>query len=716
MASLIDPQHAQFKPKRTTDRPLARFHDDESGKVSLLASIMMLALVALAGLIGNTGHAAKEKLETQNAADSIAYSSSLWMARGMNALTATNHLLGEATAISVVHEALGGPELDLRITQNTNENRSLDSIIRSLVPFAPVAPLTIYTPQPIPNIDKRVVTFVTDRTSPVNRGDMQAFATIYDSRMALKRQLAVILPAKSFANLGFLVPPPWGYLTAGIAYGVHIAGTANIVLIGKEWFVLEALEAIAKAFKPVKKVVESQLVPTLAAHAQFVSSYDQTENKFKPGILNGAVERVVLDLEGKLDVEASLFPKFKELRLPVVYEPKPNMRGTSQPTAEWGTDVPALSQPDVDSGEMQSELDDAMTDMQKQIIKMKQDLIDLDSFENDIEDQLREISVTPDERSKLQREKQEIEKSRQAKQKRISEIENKLENLKTKKAELEQAVNQPIPTQSDNLSIRSVPRRLNQQQERYTQWVRATYPQTDGFRAPIRAWLNQWAPKSKAAEHFDKWSNRYTLVKAWQFRSGYRARKSGNRVSWSKSKKPIQMFVMKDSFRGSRDQKGREKWTGSSSTSKREAEKLFTLIGVAHRDYQPLFSETLYPSTSKTGMTAYAQAIFYNANTQQPSSGRSRYQAKIGWDTLNWDPSVQVPEWGAPAHQSAPKWPWQAFDGSTQRSVAKVKLNWQAKLMPVQTKRLKDAAVTLEDDMRKNVEHAADHFEKLGNH
>ena len=170
--------------------------------------------------------------------------------------------------------------------------------------------------------------------------------------------------------------------------------------------------------------------------------------------MNGAVERVVLDLEGKLDVEASLFPKFKELRLPVVYEPKPNMRGTSQPTAEWGTDVPALSQPDVDSGEMQSELDDAMTDMQKQIIKMKQDLIDLDSFENDIEDQLREISVTPDERSKLQREKQEIEKSRQAKQKRISEIENKLENLKTKKAELEQAVNQPIPTQSDNLSIR----------------------------------------------------------------------------------------------------------------------------------------------------------------------------------------------------------------------------------------------------------------------
>jgi hypothetical protein len=28
--------------------------------------------------------------------------------------------------------------------------------------------------------------------------------------------------------------------------------------------------------------------------------------------------------------------------------------------------------------------------------------------------------------------------------------------------------------------------------------------------------------KSKAAEHYEKWTNRYTLVKAWQFRSGYR--------------------------------------------------------------------------------------------------------------------------------------------------------------------------------------------------
>ena len=704
-----------ISPNKKQRSAFQNFHADESGKVTLLASLLMLALVSLAGLIGNTGHATKEKIESQNSADAIAYSSSLWMARGMNALTATNHMLGEATAMASVHEAFGGPELDLGIKRNTNENTALDGIIRSLSKTAPVIP-SIYSPPPIATADRRVVDFVTRRTSPAN-GQMTAFATIYDSRMALKRQLAVILPAKSFANLGFLVPPPWGYATAAIAYGVHIVGTANIVLIGKEWFVLKAFEEIARVFKPMKSVVEKQLVPTLSAHVDFVASYDPTTKKMKPGIVNGAVERIVLDLESKLKVEASLFPNPDKLRLPVVPEPKPTMSGSSQPTQGWGSDKPPVfPMPDLGTDKMRRKLDDAMSKMQKRIDKLRDELDDLDDFEKDITDRLGESDVSADEKSKLRKEQAEIKKSRLAKQERIKEIETKLSEISSQRAELEQAMNQPLPTASDNPSVKSIPQKMNQNQERYTQWVRATYPQTDGFRAPIRAWLKKWAPKSKAADHFDKWTNRYTLVKSWQFRSGFRPRKSGNRVVWRDQKKPLSMLVMQDTFRGSRDRKGHEKWTGADSASKREAEKLFTLIGVAHRDYQPLFSKVLYPAPSESGMTSYAQAIFYNANRQQPGSGRGQTQEKIGWDTLNWDPSVAVPEWGAPAHEAAPKWPWEAFDGSTQQAVAKVKLNWQAKLMPVRTSRLEDAAVTLSGDARKNLDHAVEHFEKIGNH
>jgi hypothetical protein len=707
MASSIEPQPAENE--------FTRFHTDENGKVSLLASLMMLALVALAGLIGNTGHASKEKLELQNAADSIAYSSTLWMARGMNALTATNHLLGEATAMAAAHEAIGGPELDLSISRNTNENSALDRAIRSLVPLAPIAP-SIYSPPPIPSIDRRVVKFVTDRTSPAD-GRMSAFATIYDSRMALKRQLLIILPAKTFANLGFLVPPPWGYATAAAAYVVHIASTANIVLIGKEWFVLEALEAIADVFKPMKTVVEKQLIPTLAAHANFVAGYDAAAEQQAPGIVNRAVERIVLDLEQRLDVEASLFPEFEELRLPVEAEPKPNMSGSSSPTNGWGSDTPPLfPMPELGNNKMRRQLADALDEMQDRVEKLRQDMDDLEDFEKDIDERLDEDDVDAEEKAELEREKRAIQKSRAEKQKRMEAIDQKLREIRSQQSQLEQAINQPLPQQSDNPSIKSIPQPLNHNQERYTQWVRASYPHVDGFRAPLRAWLKQWAPKSKAADHFEKWSNRYTLVKAWQFRSGYRARKSGNRISWNKQKTPLQMLVMRDAYRGSRDRKGFEEWTDRSAASKRRAENLFTLIGVAHRDYQPLFSEILYPSSSQTGMTAYAQAIFYNANPQKRGSGRNASQEKIGWDTLNWDPAIQAPEWGAPAHETAPKWPWEAFDGSGQQAVAKVKLNWQAKLMPVQTSRIRDAAVTLRGDARKNIEHAASHFEKLGNH
>ena len=98
-------------------------------------------------------------------------------------------------------------------------------------------------------------------------------------------------------------------------------------------------------------------------------------------------------------------------------------------------------------------------------------------------------------------------------------------------------------------------------------------------------------------------------------------------------------------------------------------------------------AEVLYPSPTDTGLTTYAQAIFYNANRQQPGTGRGQLQARVGWDTLNWDPAIDVPEWGAKPYVFGLKAPWNAFDGSANRAVARVKLNWQAKLMPIRTSR-----------------------------
>ena len=392
------------------------------------------------------------------------------------------------------------------------------------------------------------------------------------------------------------------------------------------------------------------------------------------------------------------------------------MNGTAQKLPAWGSDKPPIfPMPELNSGSMKRKLDRALRRMRKRVGKLEDDLKDLKKFESDIDKRLAEDDVDANEKRKLEKEKREIEDSRIAKRARIQEIQAKLSEIQLQRIELEQNTSE-LPTDSDNPSVKSIPSKLDQSQSRQTQWVRATYPQVDAFRAPIRAWLKKWLPKSKAAESFDKWTNRYTMIKAWQFRSGYRPRVSNNVVTWSRQKDRLHMFVMKGSFRGKVSRKGREDWTGRDATSMRNAEKLFTLMGIAHREYKPLFSEILYPAPSDNGMTAYAQSIFYNANKQQPTSGSSSRQAKLGWDTLNWDPDVDVPEWGADALESAAKWPWEAFDGSAQRSVAKVKLNWQAKLMPVRTKRLQDAAVTTEGATRKNLDHAAKHFDKLGNH
>ncbi len=146
-----------------------------------------------------------------------------------------------------------------------------------------------------------------------------------------------------------------------------------------------------------------------------------------------------------------------------------------------------------------------------------------------------------------------------------------------------------------------------------------------------------------------------------------------------------------------RDQKGHERWTKDDSQGKQQAEKMFTLIGITQRDMTPLFSPRVYPLATNDGMTTFAQAIFYNANEQKPDpiGSKSKTQAKVAWDTLNWDPATPAPEWGALPHTSASKWPSDLFvKDNPMPPITGVRLNWQAKLMPVTETRFDEAATS----------------------
>ena len=97
----------------------ASFHRRDDGLVTWATAVAVVFLLVLTNLVINVGMTINHKIETQNSADSVAYSSAVWSARGMNAITATNHLMGELTALYTLHHAFGGKYLD----NNRSPNR-----------------------------------------------------------------------------------------------------------------------------------------------------------------------------------------------------------------------------------------------------------------------------------------------------------------------------------------------------------------------------------------------------------------------------------------------------------------------------------------------------------------------------------------------------------------------------------------------------------------
>ena len=85
-------------------RPIAerirRLPRDDSGAMSVVAVFAVLLLTILLGMVMNVGRAVDHKMRLQNAADAVAYSGGVVIARGMNALAFSNHLLCDVFALT----------------------------------------------------------------------------------------------------------------------------------------------------------------------------------------------------------------------------------------------------------------------------------------------------------------------------------------------------------------------------------------------------------------------------------------------------------------------------------------------------------------------------------------------------------------------------------------------------------------------------------------
>ena len=81
-------------------RTLLALHRDERGAISVLSVFSLLLLTMLLGMVMNVGRQVDRKVRMQNAADAATYSGGVMLARGMNSLAFTNHLLCDVFALT----------------------------------------------------------------------------------------------------------------------------------------------------------------------------------------------------------------------------------------------------------------------------------------------------------------------------------------------------------------------------------------------------------------------------------------------------------------------------------------------------------------------------------------------------------------------------------------------------------------------------------------
>jgi hypothetical protein len=277
------------------------FHHDESAMISIVTVVVVLFLAILGALGGNIALTIKQKMESQNGADSIAYSSSIVAARSMNAVTAAQHIEGELLALVALHHAFGGDELDN--AGSAGSMAASDSAGAELDQAFQQAELYQGDPSP-PSSDvyRRV------RQLP------NAGATIRASVLRLQQILASAYRAYAYGGrLQELRSVPYvGQAAYGLGVVITTAALRFEDKVSSERHLLEAIEKSARAAVPAKKAVE-QLI------AAIYFGYIQQVVKDYPH----HVSSVVSATSRTNKVDGALFPSAEDRRLELPIEPEP---------------------------------------------------------------------------------------------------------------------------------------------------------------------------------------------------------------------------------------------------------------------------------------------------------------------------------------------------------------------------------------------------------
>jgi hypothetical protein len=134
--------HAPHRAAKLLRALSMRVHRDQRGSMSIVSLFAVLLLTFLLGMVMNSGRQVDQKVKMQNAADSATYAGGVVIARGMNTLAFTNHLLCDVFALTAfMREARDGNALQLTTEVIDNWERLAPAFEEAeYPPFAELAP------------------------------------------------------------------------------------------------------------------------------------------------------------------------------------------------------------------------------------------------------------------------------------------------------------------------------------------------------------------------------------------------------------------------------------------------------------------------------------------------------------------------------------------------------------------------------------------------
>lgn len=177
---------------------LWRLHLDQSGSISIASVFAFIFLTLVLGMVINIGRHADRKIKIQNAADSVTFTGGVVVARSMNTLAFTNHLLCDVFGLTAY----------LREARDRNAESLVDPILKKWDDMAPEfgdAPLIKFSqmetgiPRKTP-LERRLITIFSDQNAAISEQLLPVMEAILAEEMIPEFQRALVAATPQLAN------------------------------------------------------------------------------------------------------------------------------------------------------------------------------------------------------------------------------------------------------------------------------------------------------------------------------------------------------------------------------------------------------------------------------------------------------------------------------------------------------------------------------------